>query len=149
VPTDVKATNTAEQSTSFCDMDLANLPSFDKQWLAIHMFAIVTLSSVAATSASLLWQMPCEDKNRKPLMRLSVDCFNHLPTMGSTLLPMIQMWLQRATGNAHGQDPSRFMFIAVQIYFVTISLGLGLNAYEVPSTSYVLILVKVQTAVVA
>jgi hypothetical protein len=113
------------------------------------MLAVIMLASVSATSASLLWQTPCEDKNRKPLMKLSVDCFNHLPSIGSMLFPMMQMWLQRVVGKADSKNQSRFMFILVQIYFVTMSLGMGMNAYEVPSTSYVLLLVKLQTAVAA
>jgi hypothetical protein len=126
-------------------VDLTNLPSFDKKWLAVHTSAVAMLFSVAATSTSLLWHMSCENKNRRPLMKLSVDCFSHSLTIGSTLLPMVQSWLQRVNGKAHNQNQSRFMSTMLQACFVATSMRLGLNAYEVPSTSYALILVKVQT----
>lgn len=146
--TEDKTTN-VEQSIALYDIDLTGLSTFDKHWFAAHALAIVVLSSVAITSASMLWHTSCEDKNRKPLMKLSVNVFSHLPTMGNTLIPMVLMWLQRVTGNANSKNQSRFMFIMVQTYFFMLGLGLGFDVYVAPNLSYNIILVKLQTSVTA
>jgi len=148
VSTEDKIIN-VKQSTALYDIDLTGLPTFDKHWFAAHTLAIVMLSSVATTSASMLWHTSCEDKNRKPLMKLSVDVFTHLPTMGNTFIPMMLMWLQRITGNANSKNQSRFMFIMVQTYFFMLGLGLGFNAYIALNLSWSIMLVKLQTAVAA
>ena len=106
--------------------------------------------SAAATSASLLWQTPCEDSTRKPLMQLSEAPFAHFPNMTNMLLVMVKMWLQSVNGTAvSAQALPRFMYIMVQLYFVAAGLGLGLSAYDAPNSSYGLVLVKLQTAVAA
>lgn len=130
-------------------MDFARLHTFDKHWLAAHAIALAMFFSAAATSASLLWQTPCEDINRKPLMQLSEAPFAHFPNITNMLLVMAKMWLQRITGNISAQGMPRFMYIMVQLYYAIAGLGLGLSVYYAPNTSYGLVLVKLQTAAAA
>jgi hypothetical protein len=59
------------------------------------------------------------------------------------------MWLQRVSGEASTQGLPRFMYIMVQLYFVTAGMGLGLSVYDAPNSSYGLVLVKLQTAAAA
>ena len=149
IPIDDKDSE-VKQSTLLHDMDFTRLPTFDKHWLAVHTIALAMFFSAAATSASLLWQTPCKDSTRKPLMQLSEAPFAHFPNMTNMLLVMVKMWLQSVNGTAvSAQALPRFMYIMVQLYFVAAGLGLGLSAYDAPNSSYGLVLVKLQTAVAA
>ena len=139
----------AKQPTSLYDIDFTRLPTFDKHWATAHMIAIAMFSGAAATGTILLWQTPCEDSNRKRLMDLSVNCFNHFPSMTNLLLVVVQAWLRRVTGNVSAQGLPRFMYIMLQLYFLTASLSLGLSVYEAPNNSYGLVLAKLQTAATA
>lgn len=62
---------------------------------------------------------------------------------------MVQAWLQRVAGKASAKNQSRFMSIMIQIYFFAGGLGLGLAAWDAPSTGYGLILVKLQAMTAA
>jgi hypothetical protein len=141
----------AKQSTSLYDMDFTRLPTFDKHWATAHTIALALFSTAAATSTVLLWQTPCSDSTRKPLMELSVNCFNHFPSITNLLLVVVQAWLQRITGtiSTQGGGLPRFMYIMLQLYFVTAGLGLGLSVYDAPNTSYGLVMVKFQTVATA
>lgn len=130
-------------------MDFARLPTFDKHWATAHVIALTMFSSAAATSTMLLWQTPCEASTRKPLMELSVNSFNHFPSITNLLLVVVQAWLQRITGTASAQGLPRFMYIMLQLYFVTAGVGLGLSVYDAPNNSYGLVMVKLQTAATA
>jgi len=148
VPIDDKST-TVKQSTSLYDMDFTRLPTFDKHWAIVHAISLAMFSSAAATSTVLLWQTPCEASTRKALMELSVNCFNHFPSITNLLLVVVQAWLQRITGAVSAQGLPRFMYIMLQLYFVTAGLDLGLSMYEAPNTSYGLAMVRVQMAATA
>ena len=138
-----------EQSKSLYDMDFTRLPTFDKHWAIVHAISLAMFSSAAATSTMLLWQTPCSDSTRKPLMELSVNCFNHFPSITNLLLVVVLAWLQRITGTASAQGLPRFMYIMLQLYFVTAGVDLALSVYDAPNTSYGLVMVKVQTAAAA
>lgn len=138
-----------DRTTSLYDMAFTSLPTFGKQWAMAHAIALAMFSSAAATGVILLWRTPCEDSTRKPLMGLSVNCFNYSPSITNLLLIVVQAWLQRITGAASVQRLPRFMYIMLQSYFLTAGLGLGLSVYEAPNTSYGLVLVKLQTAATA
>jgi len=139
-----------KQSTTLYDMDFTNLPTFDKHWVAVHATALGMFFSAAATSASLLWQTPCEGSNREPLMKLSEPPFTHFPNIMNMLLVIIKMWLQHVNGTAvAAQGVPRFMYIMIQLYFATVGLGLGLSAYDAPNSSYGLVLVKIQMVAAA
>lgn len=138
-----------KQSTSLYDMDFTSLPAFDKHWATAHVVALATVSSTTALGAILLWQTACEDSTRKPLMELSVNCFNHFPSITNLLFVIVQAWLQRVAGAACPQVLPRFMYIMLQLYFATAGLGLGLSVYNAPNTSYGLVMVKLQTAAAA
>lgn len=139
-----------KQSTTLYDMDFTSLPTFDKHWAVVHAIAIAMFFSAAATSASLLWQTPCEDSNREPLMKLSEPPFTHFPNIMNMLLVIVKMWLQRVNGTAvAAQGVPRFMYIMIQLYFATAGLGFGLSAYDAPNSSYGLVLVKLQMATAA
>jgi hypothetical protein len=130
-------------------MDFTSLHAFDKQWATAHVVALATFFSATATGAILLWQTSCDDSTRKALMELSVNCFNHFPSVTNLLFVIVQAWLQRVTGTACAQVLPRFMYIMLQLYFATAGLGLGLSVYNAPNTSYGLVLVKMQTAAAA
>jgi hypothetical protein len=141
------STTSAEESTLLYDTDFANLPSFDKQWLAVHILALVSLFSVSVTSSSLLWQTPCGDSARKHLMSLSENSFTpwcQLVTMGGAL---IQVWLPRIDARRDRNLQSRFMLIVAQFYFLTVGVTMGGSAYFTSSTTYGLALVNVQTTI--
>jgi hypothetical protein len=138
-----------KQPTALYDIDFTRLPTFDKHWATAHIVALTMFSSAAATGTILLWQTPCEDSNRKRLMELSVNCFNHFPSMTNLLLVVVQAWLRRVTGSVSAQGLPRFMYILLQLYFLTAGLSLGLSVYDAPNTTYGLVLVKLQTAATA
>ena len=148
VSIDDKAT---DEKPSIClyDMDFTYLRTFDKQWAVTHAIGLTMFSSAAATGAVLLWQTPCEDSTRKPLMELSENSFNHFPGMTNLLFLIVQAWLRRVTGTVSAQGLPRFMYILLVLYFAAAGLGLGMSAYEAPNTSYGLVLVKLQTAAAA
>ena len=139
-----------KQSTTLYDMDFTSLPTFDKHWAAVHAIALAMFFGGAATSVSLLWQTPCEDSNREPLMKLSEPPFTHFPNIMNMLLVTVKMWLQRVNGTAvAAQGVPRFMYIMLQLYFVTAGVGLGLSVYDAPNNSYGLVMVKFQTVATA
>jgi len=152
VPIDDKLTTSKQPPTSLYDVNLTHLPTFDKHWAATHALALATFCSAAATSAALLWQTPCGDATRKPLMALSKDCFTYFPSMMNLLLAMVQMWLLRVAdtaGTVSAQGMPRFMYIMLQSYCAIVGLSLGMSAYGAPGTSYGLVLVKVQMTAAA
>ena len=92
---DTKNHRPTEDPISIYDIDFTNLPTFDRQWLAVHVLAIGAMTSAAATSSAFLWQMPCSDSSRKDLFKLSEECFNmpfQLANMGRFVL---LLWLPR------------------------------------------------------
>jgi hypothetical protein len=143
----ISTTTSAEESTLLYDTDFSNLPAFDKQWLAVHMLALISLFSVAVTSTTLLWQTPCGDSARKHLMSLSENSFTpwcQVVTMGGALG---QVWLPRIDARRDRKLQSRFMLIVAQFYFFTVGSTMGLSAWFTASTTYGLAVVNVQTAI--
>lgn len=143
----IKTTPSAEESTLLYDTDFTNLPAFDKQWIAVHLLALISLLSVALTSTSLLWQTPCGDSGRKHLMSLSENSFTPFPqlvTMGGALM---QVWLPRIDARRDRKNQSRFMVIVAQFYFLTVGVTMGISAFFNKSTTYGLALVNVQAMI--
>jgi hypothetical protein len=143
----INTATSAEESTLLYDTDFSNLPAFDKQWIAMHLLALISLVSVAATSTSLLWQTPCGDSGRKHLMSLSENTFTPFPqlvTMGGALM---QVWLPRIDARRDRKNQSRFMVIIAQFYFLTVGVTMGISAYFNESTSYGLAMVNVQAMI--
>lgn len=137
------------ESTLFYDTDFASLPSFDKQWLAAHVFAISAIFSAQATLMIFLGQLSCADSSRKPLMRLSEDTFTtsvQILNMGQFIF---KLWLPRVDGRAQGKEKSQSRLTAVfaQVCLLAVSSCLGIAAYIAPHSSYHLVVAKLQTAV--
>lgn len=144
---DEDTSTTAEESTLLYDTDFTRLPAFDKQWLAVHVFALVSLFSMSATSSSLLWQIPCGDSARKPLRALSQNSFTpwcQVVTLGT---PLMQIWLPRINKPAEKTKLPRFMIIMAQCYLALVGVTLCLEGYAAKGNSQGLWLVKVQSAI--
>jgi hypothetical protein len=143
----INTTASAEESTLLYDTDFTNLPTFDKQWIAVHLLALISLVSVAATSTTLLWQSPCGDSGRKHLMSLSENSFTPFPqlvTMGGALM---QVWLPRIDARRDRKNQSRFMVIIAQFYFLIVGVTMGLSAFFDKSTTFSLAMVNVQAMI--
>lgn len=137
----------AGESTLLFDTDFTLLPAFDKQWLAVHVFALVSLFSVSATSSALLWLVPCGESARKPLMTLSQNSFTpwcQVVTLGT---PLMQIWLPRINKPAEKAKLPRFMIIMAQCYLALVGVTLCLGGYATTGNTHGLLLVKVQSAI--
>lgn len=144
---DTKDHRRTEDPISIYDIDFTNLPTFDKQWLAVHVLAVGAMISAAATSSAFLWQMPCSDSSRKDLFKLSEECFNmpfQLANMGRFVL---LLWLPRVGRRVESRNQSRIMVLLAQALFFIVAIVLGIATYQAPSSNYSLVIVKSQTTV--
>lgn len=136
-----------EESTLLYDTDFASLPTFDKQWLAAHVFAVATIASTQATILILLAVTPCAHSMRKPLMKLSEDTFSATIQMVNMSQFVFNLWVARVQPRAANKNLSRVPAILAQVCQLAMGSCLGIAAWVAPRSTYSLAVVKYQMAV--
>lgn len=80
-----------------CELDMSDISAFHKQWLLTHALAITATFSGSLVSSSILWYIPCEADERKPLYKLSEAAITNTSSLICVISLAFKVWL-RQTG---------------------------------------------------